>query len=264
MIWGVGHDQAEVLWLMAAKEKWLAGDVEEARRILSEAFSANPDSEEVWLAAFKLEFENQEPQRARALLAKARNSENSSTQRVWMKSAIVERELGNAEEVAPFPNLHSMHPMCGLDELQKFRVQWRFLLHGRSCHAVDSIYGSIMPTGFMVGLFMPFACLSRNSGSGAGKVTEIMRVVQERNLLKEGIAKFPYFDKLHLMLGQLEERQGSVEAARAAYSEGLKRCMGSVPLWRSIARLEEIAGSAARARALLEQVRRSYSSTHPC
>lgn len=91
--------QAEVLWLMAAKEKWLAGDVEDARRILSEAFSANPDSEEVWLAAFKLEFENQEPLRARALLAKARNSDSSSTQRVWMKSAIVERELGNAEEV---------------------------------------------------------------------------------------------------------------------------------------------------------------------
>jgi hypothetical protein len=36
-----------VLWLMAAKEKWLAGDVGEARRILSEAFAANPDSEEV-------------------------------------------------------------------------------------------------------------------------------------------------------------------------------------------------------------------------
>ena len=39
--------QAEVLWLMAAKEKWLAGDVDEARKILAQAFAANPDSEEV-------------------------------------------------------------------------------------------------------------------------------------------------------------------------------------------------------------------------
>lgn len=31
-----------------------------ARRILEEAFAANPDSEEIWLAAFKLEFENDE------------------------------------------------------------------------------------------------------------------------------------------------------------------------------------------------------------
>jgi pre-mRNA-processing factor 6 len=54
---------------------------------------------QVWLAAFKLEFENNEPERARALLAKARSAEQGASQRVWMKSAIVERELGNAEEV---------------------------------------------------------------------------------------------------------------------------------------------------------------------
>jgi pre-mRNA-processing factor 6 len=46
------------------------GDVPGARAILAEAFAANPDSEDVWLAAFKLEFENNEPARARALLAK--------------------------------------------------------------------------------------------------------------------------------------------------------------------------------------------------
>lgn len=45
----------------------------------------------------------QEPQRARIILAKARGEGEarvpaSSTQRVWMKSAIVERELGNAPE----------------------------------------------------------------------------------------------------------------------------------------------------------------------
>jgi pre-mRNA-processing factor 6 len=30
----------------------------------------NPESEDIWLAAFKLEFENREPERARILLAK--------------------------------------------------------------------------------------------------------------------------------------------------------------------------------------------------
>ncbi|KAI3826694.1 hypothetical protein L1987_00746 [Smallanthus sonchifolius] len=81
--------QAEVLWLMGAKEKWLAGDVPAARNILQEAYAAIPKSEEIWLAAFKLEFENNEPERARMLLAKAR--ERGGTERVWMKSAIVER-----------------------------------------------------------------------------------------------------------------------------------------------------------------------------
>lgn len=58
------------------KQLWCAvvpaGDVPGARAILAEAFAANPDSEDVWLAAFKLEFENNEPERARALLAKVR------------------------------------------------------------------------------------------------------------------------------------------------------------------------------------------------
>ena len=87
---------------MRAKEKWLAGDVDGARGVLAAAFKVS-ESEELMLAAFKLEFENAEPVRAQRLLAKARASEASSTQRVWMKSSIVERELGDAAAArAPF------------------------------------------------------------------------------------------------------------------------------------------------------------------
>lgn len=46
----------------------LAGDVAGARSILEEAFVRNPDSEEIWLAAFKVEFENAELDRARYVL----------------------------------------------------------------------------------------------------------------------------------------------------------------------------------------------------
>ncbi len=88
--------QAEVLWLMAAKEKWLAGDVPGARAILREAFSANQNSEQIWLAAVKLEWENNEIQRARTLLAKARDI--APTERVWMKSALLEQEAGDATQ----------------------------------------------------------------------------------------------------------------------------------------------------------------------
>lgn len=42
-----------------------AGDVAGARSILEEAFIRNPDAEEIWLAAFKVEFENSELDRAR-------------------------------------------------------------------------------------------------------------------------------------------------------------------------------------------------------
>ncbi len=83
--------KAETLWLMAAKSKWLAGDVQGARSILALAFGANPNSEEIWLAAVKLESENKEYDRARKLLSKACHS--APTARVFMKSAKLEWQL---------------------------------------------------------------------------------------------------------------------------------------------------------------------------
>lgn len=53
---------------------FLQGDVPAARSILALAFQANPNSEEIWLAAVKLESENNEFERARRLLQKARAS----------------------------------------------------------------------------------------------------------------------------------------------------------------------------------------------
>ena len=52
----------------------MQGDVPAARSILALAFQANPNSEEIWLAAVKLESENNEFERARRLLQKARAS----------------------------------------------------------------------------------------------------------------------------------------------------------------------------------------------
>jgi len=57
---------------MAAKEKWLAGDVPAARQVLERAFVANKESESIWLAAVKLEAENGELGVARELLVRAR------------------------------------------------------------------------------------------------------------------------------------------------------------------------------------------------
>jgi Tfp pilus assembly protein PilF len=48
------------------------GEVDQARQILDRAFAANPDSEQIWLAAVKLEQENKEIENARMLLKTAR------------------------------------------------------------------------------------------------------------------------------------------------------------------------------------------------
>ena len=57
---------------MWAKEKWLAGDVPAAREVLERAFVANSESEQIWLAAVKLEAENGERDVAKELLVRAR------------------------------------------------------------------------------------------------------------------------------------------------------------------------------------------------
>jgi pre-mRNA-processing factor 6 len=57
---------------MAAKEKWVGGDVVGAQAILSEAFKQNEDSESIFLAAAKLASETGEMDAAVQILQKAR------------------------------------------------------------------------------------------------------------------------------------------------------------------------------------------------
>ncbi|KAN0018656.1 hypothetical protein ACTFIU_008585 [Dictyostelium citrinum] len=89
--------QYENLWLMYAKEKWISGDVAKAREILAQAFKFNPGSENIWVAAVKIESEMNELRAARNLLKKAR--EIAGTERIWMKSALLERELGGDQKL---------------------------------------------------------------------------------------------------------------------------------------------------------------------
>lgn len=88
--------ESELLWLMAAKEIWLSGDLKTAREVIQTAFKAGHTSERVWLAAAKLESESNEYTRAQFLLKKAR--EGNPTPRIYMKSALLERDNGNVEE----------------------------------------------------------------------------------------------------------------------------------------------------------------------
>ena len=68
-----------------AKAKWVSGDVTGARDTLKEGFKINLNSEAIWLAAVKLEVENNEYERGKKLLDKARNSACSA--KVMMRSA---------------------------------------------------------------------------------------------------------------------------------------------------------------------------------
>eukprot|EP01039_Chlorochromonas_danica_P003475 gene3475-3807_t len=90
--------QVEVFWLLYAKELWTtAGDVKAAREVLMRGFQANPASEEIYLAAIKLEWEAGEIDRARALLKKAVDHLPQPSPRLFLKKALFEREEGAFE-----------------------------------------------------------------------------------------------------------------------------------------------------------------------
>lgn len=100
---------------MAAKSKWLSNDIGAARAILEAAFRSNPNSEQIWLAAVKLESENQEYERARKLLARA--CTNAPTARVFMKSAKLEWQLNELTKAMDLVN-------SGLKQFPEFDKLW--------------------------------------------------------------------------------------------------------------------------------------------
>ncbi|KAK7825987.1 protein STABILIZED1 [Quercus suber] len=209
--------QAEVLWLMGAKEKWLAGDVFAARAILQEAYAAIPNSEEIWLAAFKLEFENHEPERARILLTKAR--ESGGTERVWMKSAIVERESGNTDEermlldegLKLFPAFFKLWLMLGqleerLGHLEKAKETYELGLK-RCPHCIH--------------LWLSLANLEERM-NGLSKARAILTMSRKKN---------PQNPELWLAAVRAEMRHGNKKESNILMAKALQECPNSGILW---------------------------------
>ncbi|XP_009108789.1 protein STABILIZED1 [Brassica rapa] len=201
--------QVEALWLMGAKEKWLAGDVSAARVILEEANAAIPNSEEIWLAAFKLEFENKELERARMILGKAR--ERGGTGRVWMKSAVFERELGNVEEerrlleegVKRFPKFFKLWLMLGqLEERLNHLVQAKRVYSSGLNHCPQCIP-----------LCLSLADLVEKKLNGLNKARVILTNARKR---------CPKEDELWLAAIRIELRHGNKKEAERLMSKALQ------------------------------------------
>ncbi|WVQ82167.1 hypothetical protein IAT38_004295 [Cryptococcus sp. DSM 104549] len=73
--------------------------------------------------------------------------------------------------------------------------------------------------------------------------------------LAEAIKRFPAFDKLYMIRGQIYESRDESKLAQEAYTQGCRACQKSVPLWILSARLEEKGGRVIKARSVLERAR---------
>jgi pre-mRNA-processing factor 6 len=222
--------KSEVLWLMHAKEKWVGGDIAGAREVLTSAFAANPNSEAVWLAGVKLEWENDEIARARALLARAR--ERAGTDRVYMKSALLERETGDTkaaltllkEGVAKYPKFVKFYLMGAQicwEDLKDAKKSREWVTRGLSQAETD------------VRLWIQSAKLEEEGGGGVGKA----RGVYELARLKVKSAPEGY-DRAWLESVRLERRHGNTAGGDTLMAMALQECRSSGLLWS-----ENIVGS---------------------
>jgi len=209
--------QAEVLWLMWAKEKWIANDVPASREVLEKAFVANPESEQIWLAAVKLEAENGELGVARELLIRARTV--ADTQRIWLKSAVFERQQGQldaalatlATALERFPKFAKLYMVQG--QIHQSRKNFPA--------ARASFAAGIKQCPKEVTLWMLASRLEEADGKS----------IKARSLLDKARLANPNNDQLWAEAVGVEERSGGVTQAKAVLARGLQECPNSGLLW---------------------------------
>ncbi|KAK3812059.1 MAG: PRP1 splicing factor, N-terminal-domain-containing protein [Benniella sp.] len=237
--------QAEFLWLMAAKEKWIGGDVPGARAILDAAFEANPNSEQIWLAAVKLEAENGEHGRAELLLSKARVK--ADTMKVWMKSAVLERQLGKVPEalelldqgLLKYPNADKLWMIRGQilvdrGDVQKARENYMKAL--KSC-----------PKS------VPLWILASRLEEKAGLLTKARALLDKARLLN------PKTPELWLESVRIELRGNNANFGRAQMAKALQECPSSGQLWSEAVWLET---RAQRKGKIVDALKKSENSAH--
>jgi tetratricopeptide (TPR) repeat protein len=200
--------KSETLWLMGAKSAWMGGDLDKAREILERAFAANKDSEEMWLAAVKLESENNEHELARNVLIRAR--EMANTPRVWVKSVRLEWVLGNLEAalslVTEGIRLHAT-------EAKLWMMHGQILDQQGHTDQAREIYGEgVKKLPQSVPLWLLAARLETRSG----------KLTRARAILARARTKNPKNDVLWMESVRVEQQAGSPQVADSLMAQAMQ------------------------------------------
>ena len=222
---------AEILWLMRAKETWLAGDVPGAKKILESAFAVNPNSEEIWLAAIKLEVETGEYDRARLLLKNAR--QKADTERVWMKSALLERQLGKKKDALELIDQ-------ALEKFPQFPKLWMMkgqLEQEESVEVARETYAKGIKTNpKSIPLWILASQLEEKAGSS----------IKARAMLERARVMNPKTPELWMEAVRVEVRSGNSPMAKALMAKSLQECPTSGLLWSESILMEPRPGRKSR------------------
>ena len=202
--------KSEDLWMMLAKEKWQKADANPARLVLKRAFQQNPNNEDIWLAAVKLESDNGDSKEARGLLAKAR--EQAPTDRVWMKSVVFERVLGNVETALDLV-LQALQYFPGSAKLWMLKGQIYEDL-GKVGQAREAYGTGVKAVPKSAPLWLLYARLEEGTGL----------LVKARSVLERARLACPKTPELWCESVRLERRAGNTNQAQALMAQALREC----------------------------------------
>jgi pre-mRNA-processing factor 6 len=210
--------QAEILWLMWAKERWLGGDVPGARQILEAAFASNSESEQIWLAAIKLEVETGEFERARILLKSAR--ERADTEKVWMKAAILERLMGEYDAALEILN-QAIQKYPTFPKLWMIKGQIEDIHQQDVVAARETYHCGLKQCPNNTVLWLLASRLEEKAGA----------LVKARALLEKARLLNPKSPELWCEAIRVELRGDNMAMAKALLAKSLQSCPNSGLLW---------------------------------
>ncbi|KAL6865625.1 U4/U6 x U5 tri-snRNP complex subunit Prp1 [Amphichorda felina] len=209
--------KSEDLWMMLAKEKWQAGEVDGARLVLKRAFNQNPNNEDIWLAAVKLESENGNEEQARKLLEIAR--EQAPTDRVWTKSVVFERVLGNTEMALDL-TLQALQLFPAAPKLWMLKGQI-YEDSGKTGQAREAYATGVKAVPKSVPLWLLYSRLEENAGL----------TVKARSVLDRARLAVPKSPELWCESVRLERRAGNMAQAKSMMAKALQEVPKSGLLW---------------------------------
>lgn len=208
---------SESLWLLYAREMWQSGDPEGARKVLGRSFEALPGNEMLYTRAVDFEVDAGNYEQARSFLQVAR--ESAATDRIYMKSAVLERQLGNFEMAIDICN----------QGLQNWPGSWKL-------HAIKGqVYEQLSK--------LPEAHEAFNIGTRAAPKAPVLfillsrlqvkqgAIVKARSTLDRGRQQNPKSEQILLEQVRLERRQNNTSAAQQLMASALQQCPKSGLLW---------------------------------
>lgn len=209
--------KSEDLWMMLAKEKWQAGEVDNARLVLKRAFNQNPNNEDIWLAAVKLESESGNEDQARKLLQIAR--EQAPTDRVWTKSVVFERVLGNVEAALDL-TLQALQLFPAAAKLWMLKGQIYEDL-GKTGQAREAFSTGVKAVPKSVALWLLYARLEERLGL----------TVKARSVLDRARLAVPKDARVWCESVRLERRAGNLAQAKSMMAKAQQEVPKSGLLW---------------------------------